>query len=110
IALADEPGPARTEVGDGVLAEGFLERVEGTPLGLDRVGEPAAGLAPATGLHAVPEEGVVPDLSGVVEDAALRGTNDLLEARVLELGSLDQVVQVRHVGLVVLAMVILEGL
>src|SRR5690606_24491125 len=57
-----------------------------------------------------PEEGVVPDLSGVVEDATGRGLDDGFQILAFELGARDQVVQVGHVGLVVLAVVILEGL
>ena len=44
--------------------------------------ELARRLAAAVRLHAVPVEGVVPDLGGVVEDAALGVLDDLLEALV----------------------------
>lgn len=59
-------------------------------------------------LQAVPVERVVPDLCGVVEHTARGLLDDVFEAQVLELGALDQVVQVRDVGLVVLAVVELQ--
>jgi hypothetical protein len=68
------------------------------------------GWPPPAGLQAVPVEGVVPDLRRVVEHAARRLADDVLEGQVLELGALDQVVQVGDVGLMVLAMVELERL
>jgi hypothetical protein len=52
---------------------------------------------------------VVPHLGGVVEDAAGRLLDDLFQGQVFEFGARDQVVQVGHIGLVVLAIVILQG-
>jgi hypothetical protein len=52
---------------------------------------------------------VVPYLGGVVEDAAGGFLDDGFESGILELGALDQVVQVGHVGLMVLAIVVFEG-
>ena len=54
---------------------------------------------------------MIPDLGGVVEEATGRGLpDDLFQGGVLELGALDQVVQVVHIGLVVLAVVELQSL
>ena len=69
----------------------------------------ARWLTAALGGHAVPEEGVVPDLRRVVVDAAARLLDDLFERHRFELGALLQVVEVHHVGIVVLAVVVLEG-
>ncbi|MNY49049.1 hypothetical protein D3C86_1844380 [compost metagenome] len=52
---------------------------------------------------------MVPHLGSVVEDAARRLLHDGFQRVVLELGALDQVVQVRDVGLVVLVMMELQG-
>jgi hypothetical protein len=70
----------------------------------------AGGLAAAVGLHAIPEERVVPDLGRVVVDPAGGLLDDLLEAHALELGALLQVVQVHDVRVVVLAVVELQRL
>ena len=56
----------------------------------------------------VPVERVVPDLRGVVEHATRRLLDDLLERLALEFGAFDEIVQVRHVRLVVLAVVVLD--
>jgi hypothetical protein len=77
-----------------VLVNFFLERRERAERGVDGVGQLAGGFAAAVGLQAVPVEGVVPDLRGVVEHAALRLADDLLQSACLELGALDQVVEV----------------
>jgi hypothetical protein len=110
VGVLDQPGPAGAEVGSGGLAEGLLELVEGAELGVDGVGQGAAGLAAAVRAQAVPVEGVVPDLGGVVEDAAGRLFDDVFQGQVLELGAWDQVIQVGDVGLVMFAVVVVDGL
>ncbi len=56
----------------------------------------------------LPEETVVPDLSGVVEKTAGAGLDDLLEGEVLVVRVLDEVVRVVDVGLVVLTVVVVK--
>ncbi|MNR17286.1 hypothetical protein D3C85_1339370 [compost metagenome] len=53
---------------------------------------------------------MVPDLGGVVEDAARGGLDDLFQGFTFEFGARNQVVQVHHVGVVVLAVVVFQGL
>ncbi|MNY55105.1 hypothetical protein D3C86_1910530 [compost metagenome] len=53
---------------------------------------------------------MVPDLSGVVEDTTRRALDDFFQGLAFELGTRDQVVQVHHVGVVVLAVVVFQGL
>src|SRR2546427_573608 len=74
VGLLDQPGPARAEVAHGRLHEGFLEGGVAAPLLVDGVSQCAGGLAATVGGHAVPEEGVVPDLGCVVEDADRKST------------------------------------
>ena len=90
------------------LDESFLESGIAAPLGIDGCGQGARGLAATGGLHAVPEERVVPDLRGVVVDAAAGLLDDFFQRHALELGALLQVVQVHDVGVVVLAVVELK--
>jgi hypothetical protein len=52
---------------------------------------------------------MVPDLSAVVEDSARGFPDDLFQGSILELGARDQLVEVRHIGLMVLAIMILQG-
>src|SRR5258708_2156239 len=61
-SLIHEPRPARTERAGRDLGELFLELVEGTVLGVDRVAECAGRSAATLGRQAVPEERVIPDL------------------------------------------------
>ena len=70
-----------------------------------------AGRAPPPlGLHAAPVERVVPDLGGVVEQRAVGRLDDLLEDACSPRSCPRQLVEVRHVGCVVLAVVVLERL
>lgn len=67
-----------------------------------------SGCATTVGLHALPEEGVVPHLGGVVENCgglALvpGGEHDVLEALLLHLRPSDGLVHVVQVGAVMLA-------
>jgi hypothetical protein len=111
VGLLHQPGPAGAKVAHGRGLERLLEFVKAAPLPVDRVGQFAGGRAAAVRLHAVPEEGVVPHLCGVVVDAAGgRFPDDRFQVEALVLGALDQVVQVGHIGLVVLGIVIFECL
>ena len=109
VSFLHQPGPAGTEVGRGGLGEFFLELVQRTPLGVDRVGQCATRSAAAVRLQAIPEKGVVPDLGGVVEQAAGRLLDDVFEGSIFEFRALDQVVQVGHVSLVMLAVMVFQG-
>ena len=76
----------------------------------DLVAQLARRRAAAAGLHAVPEEGVVPHLRRVVEHRLLvglagHGHDHILEALALEVGAGDELVERVHVGLVVFAVV-----
>jgi hypothetical protein len=51
---------------------------------------------------------VIPDLRSVVVDAAAGLLDDVFEGHRFELGALLQVVQVHHVGVVVLAVVVFQ--
>ncbi|MDQ1132993.1 hypothetical protein QE386_001588 [Pseudoxanthomonas winnipegensis] len=95
---------------DGGLGELFLELLEVAEGRVDQLGQLAAGRAAAVGRQAVPVEGVVPHLRGVVEHAALGLLDDALQRLVGELGALDQLVEVVHIGLVMLAVVEVDGL
>ena len=108
VRALHQPGPARTERSDGGLAEIFLELREAAEALLDRIGQLARRFAAALRREAVPVERVIPDLRGVVEHAALRFLDDRHEVEIFELGTLDQVVEIGHMGLVVLAIVIVE--
>src|SRR5690606_21664403 len=103
VGLLDQPGPARAEVAGGGLVEGVFEGVEAASLAVDGVGQLAGGRAARVGSQAVPVERVVPDLGRIVEHAAGRLLDDVFERGVFEFGAGNQVVQIRDVGLVVLA-------
>ena len=60
--------------------------------------------------RALPEEAVVKVLGRLIEEAALGARDDLVEALAGPLGALDHGVELGHVGVVVLAVVVLEGL
>ena len=66
----DEPGPAGAEQADGGFGELCLELLEGPEVLLDALEQRAGRFARGIRTEAVPVEGVVPDLGGVVEDFA----------------------------------------
>ncbi len=87
VGVLDQPGPARAEQRDRRVAELLLEGGEPAEALVDGVGQRAARLAAALGRQAVPVEGVVPDLSRVVEDPPRRLLDDLLQRQVSEFGA-----------------------
>jgi len=66
--------------------------------------------AAAVRLHAMPEKGVVPNLGRVVVDTAAGLADDVFERHGFKFCALLQVVQVHHIGVVVLAVVKLQRL
>ena len=110
VGLLDQPRPAGAEGTDSGLGELFLELVEGAEGRVDGISQRTSRLAAGVRRQAIPEEGVVPDLSGVVEDAAGGGLDDAFQVLAFELGARDQVVQVGDVGSVMLVVVELERL
>ena len=109
VGLFDQPRPARTEVADGRCLKRLLEVIHRTPFGLDGLAQRASRFAATLRRQAVPEEGVIPDLGGVVVDAA--GwclDDDVFEGQIFVLGALDQVIQVGDIGLMMLAVVKVE--
>ena len=111
--LDDQPGPAAAELGGASGLELLHEGVVAAEVGIDLVEKGTSGLTTTTGLHALPVEAVVPDLSCVVEHAGLAGVtgnrrNHLFQAFSIEIRSLDRLVQVGDVAVVVLAVVKLE--
>src|SRR5690606_18929870 len=109
VSFLHQPAPAGTEGANRSLGELFLELVEGTESGVDGVSQGTGRLAATVCRQAVPVEGGVPDLSGVVEDNARRALDDLIQGLAFEFGAWDQVVQVHDIGVVVLVVVILQG-
>ena len=113
--LQHEPGPAGAELATAGCLEVFHELVVAAEVAVDHRRDLAGGLAAAVRFHRMPVECVVPHLRGIVEQAGLglvasRFFDDFFERRLLEVGTFDQAVQVRHIGLMVLAMVVIEGL
>src|ERR1035437_1379643 len=110
VRRLNEPCPAGAEQAGGGFGELFLELLEGPEVLLDALEQRAGRFARGTRAEAAPVEGVVPDLGGVVEDFALGGAHDVLKRQVLVLGAGNELVQVVHVGLMVLAVVVFDGL
>ena len=104
-----QPGPTGTEGADGGFGEFGFERIETAERGIDGFGQFTGRSAAAVGLQAVPVEGVVPDLGGVVEQAALRFAHDGFQIGGFEFGAGNQVVQIGDVGLVVLGIMEIDG-
>ncbi len=108
VGLFHQPGPARAEVADGGFVKGFLERSVAAPFGVDGRSQRALGFTAAARFQTVPEEGVVPHLGAVVEQAAAGFFDDVFQRHVIELGALDQVVGVIDISLMVLAVVVFQ--
>ena len=122
-----EPDPAGAEEGDAFGDEVGLEGVEGAPL-LDnlflqmpgRAGHDVCAVTPDLigGLELREVQVVVQDLAGVVEDGGEGAgggahggrEDDFLQRHGLELGPVDEAVQVLHIAAEVLAVVEFQGL
>src|SRR6516165_4662181 len=103
-AFGDEPAPAAAELADCRRLELLLELVETAAVAVDGLSDRPARRAAAVRLHRIPEKGMVPHLRGVVKDARLGrvlvgGLDYLLERLLLRRGALDEVVEVRDIGL-----------
>jgi len=57
----------------------------------------------------VPVEGVVPHLSGVIENSTVRTAHDLFQRFAFIIGTLDQVVQIGDVGLMMFVVMVFQG-
>ena len=64
----NKPGPARAEGGETSVNELSTELIVRAEVLVDKGGELASRLATAVGLHAVPVEGMVVRLGGIVEE------------------------------------------
>src|SRR5579862_386100 len=107
-SILDEPGPAGSKELTGSLVELLLKVLQSTQA-LQCPGNLPARLF-ALGRETVPEEIVIPDLGGIVEDRAARLGHQLLERGILQLRAGDQLVQLVDVGLVMLAVVVIKSL
>ena len=113
-AIEHQPGPTAAELGGAGGFELLDEGLVAAEISVDLVGQGAAGLATTAGLHALPIKAVVPHLSCVVENASLASITShcgdgVFQALGLKVGASHQVVEVGHVGSVVLAVVKLQG-
>src|SRR5262249_25184422 len=71
-AVGNEPRPAAAKLADRGCLELLLEFVEPAAIAGYRLRDITTRGAAATRLHGIPEEGMVPHLGGIVEDAGLR--------------------------------------
>src|SRR5581483_2931197 len=111
IGFLHQPGPSAAEMGGGGIGELLFERGEVAERLLDCVADLAPRLAAAARLHRGPVKAVIKVLGGVVEQSAgACALDDLLEPGVLELASLDQVVEVVDIGGVMFAVMELKRL
>ena len=109
-----QPGPAAGEMADRLLLQFGEQCVEIAEPVLDHRRELARRLLALGRRQALPEEIVVPELGGIVEQALgallLRGADHLAERAALEPDLLGQRVGLVDIGLVVLAMMKVERL
>ena len=110
IAFLHQPGPAASELCHSRVTEGGLEGLEAPERRYDPLGQFACRNTPAIGFHALPEERVVPDLGGIVENSSLFRlarclADDLFQRQTSELLANREFVQVVHVGLMVFSIV-----
>eukprot|EP00796_Vickermania_ingenoplastis_P013249 gene13249-biopygen9568 len=101
-----KPHPPGAEVADGRSSELLLELLEGAKGFLDSLQDRTAGLAALVRGERLPEEVVVEDLRGRVEDRAAGGLDHLQKTLALQVGvALGSSVELRSVALVVLLVV-----
>src|SRR5439155_21297297 len=99
VRVLDEPGPTAAELSHGDIREFLAEFCVSTKGALDMVGNQAGRCPAAVWPHAVPVEGVVPILRGVVEDGDAGGIggrclDDVLERFARQVGTFDRLVQI----------------
>ena len=109
VQALDKPCPARAEIGRRFCAELLFEPIKRSPLLFNSGQQIASRSSAAIGRQALPEKGVVVDLSCIVEDRALTRFDDFSERFGLVLSALDEVVEIIDVRLVMLAIVVLHG-
>ena len=110
FAVTGKPYPTATEKTGAFLLELLLEGFERAKLCIDGFGQLAHGLAIFLRSGELREvEIVVEDLSGVVEDGTFGMFNDFFEGFTFEATAREQVVEVRHIGVEVLAVVELHS-
>ena len=110
FAVTGKPYPTATEKTGAFLLELLLEGFERTKLCIDGFGQLTHGLAIFLRSGELREvEIVVEDLSGVVEDGTFGVFNDFFEGFTFEATAREQVVEVRHIGVEVLAVVELHS-
>lgn len=111
VFVGGEPHPTRTEECSTLLLEFLLEGIKRTKLRVDGSSECANGLAVGLRRSKLCEvEVVVEELTSIVEDATFGSFYNLLERLSFETTSREEVVEVGHVGVEVLAVVNLDGL
>ena len=115
VGVYDEPSPARTEVSDSSVLESVESLFDATQVLIHLLGQSGAlGCLEATVRgEAVPKEGVVEGLGGVVEKTLVlvldRVLDDLLDGHLLDsLVLLSELVQLVDVVAVVLVVVVLN--
>ena len=107
IAIQNQPGPAASEMAGGFVLELGLEIIDRTEALFQSVLQ-VAGNFLFLGREAQPVEAVVPDLSRVVEQAAVGCLDDFRKLLAFMIGALDRVIGLADIGVVMLAMVIVE--
>ena len=111
ICLLHKPCPSRAEVRECRLSKLCYENIEISPLRIDRGIEGFRWDMVSVWSKSLEVECMIPDLSRVIEYSSRRSClHDLFERHILVLGSGNELVQIVHVGLVMLAIVVLECL
>ena len=110
-SVQDQPRPAGAELGGRRGGEFGLEGIKAAEVLGDLRGDLAGRGAAALGLHRLPEEVVVVDLGGVVEHRTFGGLDQFDQGfAAVSLTVFDELIEVGDVGLVMLAVMIIEGL
>src|SRR5438552_6296925 len=110
MPVGDEPSPTAAELLYGRVGELLLECVVAAERSIDLLGQRRAGLTATLWLQRMPIKVVIPGLRRVVEELGLVGLtrarhHDLFEALPLELGPLNQLVDLVDVGFMMFAVV-----
>ena len=109
ISIFYQPGPARAKVVDGAVGKFSNKVLKRAKSAVDGFGQGSGRLTTAIRTQAVPVESVVPDLRGVVENAAFRRFNNVFQGFAFQLCSFNKAVQLNHIGVVMLAIMVVQG-
>mmetsp|Transcript_24139 Transcript_24139/g.43190 ORF Transcript_24139/g.43190 Transcript_24139/m.43190 type:complete len:217 (-) Transcript_24139:58-708(-) len=115
LPVNQEPCPTGAELGSTSVLELVLKLIEGAKVTVNGLRELTRGNTTTVGLHALPEEGMVPDLGSLIKDGGgisivPRGNDNLVKTLSLKGSASNKLVEHVIISTMMLSPVIVKGL